>query len=59
MVTVKISLCIGVVLCRDELKVRQNLLACDYEICMVCLLIATVYWYKSLQFVGKKAIRNG
>ena len=47
-VTVKISLCICVVLSWDELKVRQNLLASDYEIYMVCLPIATVYWHKSL-----------
>ena len=50
-VTVKISLCICVVLSWDELKVRQNLLASDCEICMVCLLVATVYWHKSLQLV--------
>ena len=31
-VTVKISLCICVVLSWDELKVRQNLLDSDYEI---------------------------
>ena len=31
-VTVKISLCICVVLSQDELKVRQNLLDSDYEI---------------------------
>ena len=37
--TVKISLCICVVLSWDELKVRQNLLANDYEIYMVCLLV--------------------
>ena len=42
-VTVKISLCICVVLSWDELKVRQNLLASDYEIYMVCLFAATVY----------------
>ena len=47
-VTVKISLCICVVLSWDELKVRQNLLASDYEIHMVCLL-ATVYCHKLLQ----------
>ena len=47
-VTVKISLCICVVLSWDELKVRQNLPASDYEIYMVCLLVATVYWHKSL-----------
>ena len=40
-VTVKISLCICVVLSWDELKIRQNLLASD----MVCLLVATVYWH--------------
>ena len=55
-VTVKISLCICVVLSWDELKVRQNLLASDYEIYMVCLLVATVYWHKSLQFVKKSNI---
>ena len=47
-VTVKISLSNCIVLSRDELKVRQNLLASDYETCMVCLLVATVYWHKSL-----------
>ena len=52
-VTVKISLCICVVLSWDELKVRQNLLASDYEIYMVCLLVTTVYWHKSLQFMKK------
>ena len=46
-VTVKISLWICVVLSWDELKVRQNLLASDYEIYMVCLLVATVYEQKS------------
>ena len=55
-VTVKISLCIFVVLSWDELKVQQNLLASDYEICMVCLLVATVYWHKSLQLVKKSNI---
>ena len=55
-VTVKISLCICVVLSWHELKVRQNLLASDYEIYMVCLLVATVYWHKSLQFVKKSNI---
>ena len=49
-VTVKISLCICVVLSWDELKVRQNLLDSDYEIYMVRLLVATVNWHKSLQF---------
>ena len=52
-VTVKVSLCICVVLSWDELKVRQNLLASDYEMYMVFLLVATVYWHKSLQFVKK------
>ena len=52
-VTVKISLCICVVLSWDELKVRQNLLASDYEKYIVCLLVATVYLHKSLQFVKK------
>ena len=55
-VTVKISLCICVVLSWDELKIRQNLLASDYEIYMVCLLVATVYWHKSLQFAKKSNI---
>ena len=50
-VTVKISLCICVVLSWDELKVRQNLLDSDYEMYMVRLLVATVNWRKSLQFV--------
>ena len=52
-VTTKISLCICVFLSWDELKVRQNLLASNYEICMVCLLVTAVYWHKSLQFVKK------
>ena len=52
-VTVKMSLCICVVLSWDELKVRQNLHASDYEMYLVCLLVATVYWHKSLQFVKK------
>ena len=52
-VTVKISLCICVVPSWDELKVRQNLLDSDYEICMVRLLVATVNWHKSLQYVKK------
>ena len=55
-VTVKISLYICVVLSWDELKVRQNLLASDYEIYMVCLLVATVCWNKSLQYVKKSNI---
>ena len=41
-VTVKISLCISVVLSWDEL--------------MVCLLVATVNWHKLLQFVKKSNI---
>ena len=52
-VTVKISLCICVVLSWDELKVRQNLLDSDYGIYMVRmvrLVVATVKWHKSLQF---------
>ena len=49
-VPVKISLCICVVLSWDELKVRQNLLDSDYEICIVRLLVATVNWHKSLRF---------
>ena len=55
-VTVKISLCICVVLSWDELKVRQNLLDSDYEIYMVRLLVATVNWHKSLQFIKKSKI---
>ena len=43
-VTVKISLCICVVLSWDELKVRQNLLASDHERYMVCLHVATANW---------------
>ena len=52
-VTVKFFLCICVVPSRDELKVRQNLLDSDYGIYMMCLLVATVYWNKSRQFVKK------
>ena len=52
-VTVKISLCICVVLSWDELKVRQNLLDSDYEIYMVRLLVATINWHKSSQFAKK------
>ena len=52
-VTVKISLGICVVLSWDELKVRQNLLASDHEVYMMGLLVATVYWLKSLQIVEK------
>ena len=55
-VTVKISLCICVVLSWDELKVRQNLLYSDYEMYMVRLLVATDNWQKSLQFVKKSKI---
>ena len=55
-VTVKISLCICVVLSWDELKVRQNLLDSDYEVYMVRLLVTTVNWHKSLQFVKEKSI---
>ena len=41
-VTVKISLCICVVLSWDVFKVKQNLLDSDYEIYIVRLLVATV-----------------
>ena len=54
-VTIKISSCVCVVLSCDELKVRQNLIVSDYEIYMMCLLVATVYWHKSLQFVKKNS----
>ena len=54
-VTVKISLCICVVLSWEELKVRQNLLDSDYEVYMVRLLVTTVNWHKSLQFVKEKS----
>ena len=54
-VTVKISLCICVVLSWGEFKVRQNLLDSDYEIYMVCFLVATVYWHKSLPIVKKNS----
>ena len=52
-ITVKISLCICVVLSWDELKLQQNLLDSDYETYMVCLLVATVNWHKTQQFVQK------
>ena len=55
-VTVKISLCICVVLSWDELKVRQNLLDSNYETYMMCLLVAAVNWYKSLQFAKKSNV---
>ena len=55
-VIVKISLCICVVLSWDELKVRQNLLDSDYGIYMARLLVVTVNWHKSLQFVKKSNI---
>ena len=55
-VTVKISLCIYVVLSWDELEVRQNLLDSDYEMYMVRLIVATDNWQKSLQFVKKSKI---
>ena len=54
-VSIKISSCVCVVLSCDELKVRQNLIVSDYEIYMMCLLVATVYWHKSLQFVKKNS----
>ena len=49
-------MCICVVLSWDELKVQQNLLDSDYEMYMVRLLVATVNWHKSLQFVKKSNI---
>ena len=52
-VTVKVSFCICVVLSWNELEVRQNLPNSDYEIHMVCLLVATVNWHKSQQMVKK------
>ena len=52
-VTVKISLFICVVPSWDELKARQNLHDSDYEIYLVRLLVATVNWHKSLQYVKK------
>ena len=55
-VTVKISLCICVVLTWDELKVRQNLHISDYEIYILCLFVATVYGHKSPQFLKKSCI---
>ena len=55
-VTVKISLCIRVVLSWDELKVRQNVLNSDYEIYTVRLLVATINWHKSRQFAKKSNI---
>ena len=54
--TIKISLCIYVVLSWDELKVPQNLLDSDYEIYMMCLLVATVKRHKLLQFAKKSNI---
>ena len=49
-------MCICVVLSRDELKVRQNLLDSDYEMYMVRLFVATVNWPKSLEFVKKSNV---
>ena len=49
-VHVKISLCIYVVLSWDELKVQQKLLASDYEIYMVCLIVTSVYWHNNYNF---------
>ena len=57
-VTIKISLRICIVLSWDELKVRQNMLASDYEINMLCLLVAIVYYHKLLQFVKKKLTQH-
>ena len=45
-VAVKIPLCICVVLSWDELKFRQNSLDSDYEIYMVCLLVARLQFAK-------------
>ena len=50
---IELFVCICVVLSRDELKVRQNLPDSDYKIYMVRLLVASVNWHKSLQFVKK------
>ena len=55
-VAVKISSCTCVVLSWEELKVRQNLHASYYEIHIVCLLVATVYWHKLLQLEKKSSI---
>ena len=55
-VTVKVSLCICVVLSWDKVKVRKNSLDSDYGMYMVRLLVATVNWHKSLQFVKKSNI---
>ena len=55
-VTIKISLCICVVPSWEELKVGQNILVSDYEINMLYLLVATVYWHKSLQVFKKSNI---
>ena len=55
-ITVKVSSCICVVLSWDELKVRQNLLDSNYETNMMCLLVAAVNWYKSLQFAKKSNV---
>ena len=55
-VTVKISLCICVVLSWDELEVRQNLLHSDYEIYTVRLLVAIVNRHKSLQLAKRSNI---
>ena len=35
---------------------RQNLLASDYEIYMICLLVVTVYWHKSVPLVKESNI---
>ena len=48
-VTVNIYLYICVVPSWDELKVRQNLHASDYEIHVVCVLVATFYCHKLLE----------
>ena len=48
-VTANIYLYICVVPSWDELKVRQNIHASDYEIHAVCVLVATVYCHKLLK----------
>ena len=56
-VTVNVYLCICVVPSWDELKVRQNLLASDNEIYMVCLLAYTNFITILLSFKSLKLSR--
>ena len=56
-VTVNVYLCICVVPSWDELKVRQNLLASDNEIYMVCLLAYTNFISILLSFKSLKLSR--